>query len=133
MAELRPAGQTKGQEGTAQAVEAGTGILGRAIGMLPGCVGVGSGGSRLNLARDAKSNKQGFCRHVSQKRKVKESVHTHPLPMNKNGDLISTGEEKAEVLHNCFLSQSPLATSLLAPPESMGYKMRTRGVKPFPL
>ncbi|PKU34424.1 nedd4-binding protein 2-like 2 [Limosa lapponica baueri] len=29
MAELRPAGQTKGQEGTAQAVEAGTGILGR--------------------------------------------------------------------------------------------------------
>ena len=29
MAELRPAGQTKEQEGTAQAVEAGTDILGR--------------------------------------------------------------------------------------------------------
>ena len=29
MAELRPAGQTTGQEGTAQAVEAGTGIQGR--------------------------------------------------------------------------------------------------------
>jgi len=29
MAELRPAAQTKGQEGTAQAVEAGAGILGR--------------------------------------------------------------------------------------------------------
>jgi len=29
MAELRPAGQTKEQEGTAQAVEAGTGVLGR--------------------------------------------------------------------------------------------------------
>jgi len=29
MAELRPTGQTKGQEGTAQAVEEGTGILGR--------------------------------------------------------------------------------------------------------
>jgi len=29
MAELRPAGQTKDQEGTAQEVEAGTGILGR--------------------------------------------------------------------------------------------------------
>ncbi|KAK4810612.1 hypothetical protein QYF61_007349 [Mycteria americana] len=28
----------------------------------------------LNLARDAKNNKKGFYRHVSQKRKVKESV-----------------------------------------------------------
>jgi len=28
----------------------------------------------LNLARDAKYNKKGFCRYVSQKRKVKESV-----------------------------------------------------------
>jgi len=32
MAKLRPAGQTKRQEGTAQAVEAGTGILGRVHG-----------------------------------------------------------------------------------------------------
>jgi len=44
MAEPRPAGQTKGQEGTAEAVEAGTGILGRVIAMLPGCVGMRSGG-----------------------------------------------------------------------------------------
>jgi len=29
VAEMRPAGQTKEQEGTAQAVEAGTSILGR--------------------------------------------------------------------------------------------------------
>jgi len=28
----------------------------------------------LNLARDAVNNKKGFYRHVSQKRKVKESV-----------------------------------------------------------
>ena len=28
----------------------------------------------LNLARDAKNNKKGFYRYVSQKRKVKESV-----------------------------------------------------------
>jgi len=48
MAELRPAGQTKGQEGTAQAVEAVTGILGRAIGMLPGCVRRGPGGPRCS-------------------------------------------------------------------------------------
>jgi len=32
MAESRPAGQTKGQEGTAQALEAGTGMLGRVQG-----------------------------------------------------------------------------------------------------
>jgi len=28
----------------------------------------------LNLARDAKNNKKGFYRYVSQKRKIKESV-----------------------------------------------------------
>jgi len=33
--ELRPAGQTKGQEGNAQAVEAGTGILRRVEGCCP--------------------------------------------------------------------------------------------------
>jgi len=32
MAEPRPAGQNKDQEGTAQALEAGTGILGRVLG-----------------------------------------------------------------------------------------------------
>jgi len=35
MAELRPAGHTKGQEGTAQAMEAGIGILGRVYGHCP--------------------------------------------------------------------------------------------------
>ncbi|KAK4806236.1 hypothetical protein QYF61_013380 [Mycteria americana] len=47
----------------------------------------------LNLARDAKNNKKGFYRYINQKRKVKESV---PPLMNKNGDLASTDEEKAE-------------------------------------
>jgi len=42
--------------------------------MLPSCVGIRLGGSRLNLARDAKNNKQGFYRHVNQKSKIKESV-----------------------------------------------------------
>jgi len=28
----------------------------------------------LNLARDAKKHKKGFCRYVSQKSKVKESI-----------------------------------------------------------
>ncbi|KAK4816289.1 hypothetical protein QYF61_014587 [Mycteria americana] len=55
----------------------------------------------LNLARDAKNNKKGFYRYTNQKRKVKESV---PPLMNKNGDLVSTDEEKAEVLNNFFAS-----------------------------
>ena len=83
----------------------------------------------MNLARDIKKNKKGFYRYVNQKRKVKESVTP---PMNKNGDLISTKKEKAEVL-NKILPQSSLAASLLTPPELMDHKMGTRGVKPLPL
>jgi len=44
----------------------------------------------LNLARDAKINKQSFYRYVNQKRNVKESV---PSLMSKNGDLVLTDEE----------------------------------------
>ena len=55
----------------------------------------------LNLEKIEKNNKKGFYRYVSQKRKVKGSI----LPlMNKNGNLISTDEEKAEVLSNFFTS-----------------------------
>jgi len=32
----------------------------------------------LNLARDTKNYKKGFYRYVSQKRKVKESIHRPP-------------------------------------------------------
>jgi len=55
----------------------------------------------LNLARDAKNNKKGLYTYVNQKRKVKESI---PSLMNKNSDLVSTDEEKAEVLNNIFAS-----------------------------
>jgi len=55
---------------------------------------------KLNLAKDAKNNKKGFYRYVSQKRKVKESV---PLLMSKTGKLVSTEAEKAEVLKNIFV------------------------------
>jgi len=75
----------------------------------------------LNLPSDAKNNKMGFYRYVSQKRKVKKSV---PSLKNKNGNLLSTDEEKAEVLHN-ILPQSSLATSLLTPPQLMDCKMGT--------
>ncbi|KAK4815257.1 hypothetical protein QYF61_023993 [Mycteria americana] len=58
----------------------------------------------LNLARDAKNSKKGFYRYINQKRKVKESV---PPLMNKNGDPVSTDEEKAEVRNNFFASVFP--------------------------
>ncbi|KFQ96524.1 hypothetical protein Y956_02301, partial [Nipponia nippon] len=55
----------------------------------------------LNLVRDAKNNKKGFYRYVSQKRKVKESV---PPLMSRSGKLVTTDEEKAEVLNTTFAS-----------------------------
>ncbi|KFW11305.1 hypothetical protein N327_10989, partial [Fulmarus glacialis] len=54
----------------------------------------------LNLAGDAKGNKKGFYRYVSQKKKVKESIA--PL-MNTSGNLV-TMDKKAEVLNNFFVS-----------------------------
>ena len=44
MPEPRPSGQTKGQEGPAQAVETGTGILGRVYGYCPVVQGWGQEG-----------------------------------------------------------------------------------------
>jgi len=49
----------------------------------------------LNLARNTKNKEQSFYSYVNQKRKVKESIA--PM-MNKNGNLVSTHEKKAEVL-----------------------------------
>jgi len=54
----------------------------------------------LSLARDAKNNKKGFYRYVSQKRKVKERV---PTLMSNTGKLVTMDEKKAEVL-NLFAS-----------------------------
>ena len=55
----------------------------------------------LNLARGPKNNKKDFYRYVHQTRKVKESI---PPLMNKNGELVSTDKEKAEVLSNILAS-----------------------------
>jgi len=51
------------------------------------------------LAGDAKNTS--FYRYVSQKRKVKESVLSL---VNTTGKLVTTEEEKAEVLDNIFAS-----------------------------
>ncbi|KFR00948.1 hypothetical protein Y956_13862, partial [Nipponia nippon] len=55
----------------------------------------------LNLVRDAKNNKKGFYRYINQKKKVKERV---PPLMSSSGELVTTEEEKAEVLKNFFAS-----------------------------
>jgi len=46
--------------------------------------------------------------------------------MNKNGGLVSTDEEKAEVLNN-FLRQSSLATSLPTPLKWINRKTGDKG------
>uniref|UniRef100_A0A8C3H5H4 Reverse transcriptase domain-containing protein n=1 Tax=Chrysemys picta bellii TaxID=8478 RepID=A0A8C3H5H4_CHRPI len=55
----------------------------------------------LQLARDVKSNKKGFYRYVSSKKKVKESVG--PL-LNEGGNLVTEDVEKANVLNDFFAS-----------------------------
>ncbi|CAM5177833.1 unnamed protein product [Eretmochelys imbricata] len=55
----------------------------------------------LQLARDVKSNKKGFFRYVSNKKKVKESVG--PL-LNEGGNLVTEDVEKAKVLNAFFAS-----------------------------
>jgi len=83
----------------------------------------------LNLARDAKNNKQGFYRYVSLKRKVKDSV---PSLMGKTGNLVTMGDEKAEYSTK-FLPQSSLSISFSTPLKWMDHKMGAREAKSLPL
>ncbi|KFV48258.1 hypothetical protein N328_03880, partial [Gavia stellata] len=55
----------------------------------------------LNLARDAKNNKKSFYRYVARKGRSKK---VYPVTMSKTGKLVTTDEEKAEVLNNFFAS-----------------------------
>ncbi|KAG6929206.1 hypothetical protein G0U57_006166 [Chelydra serpentina] len=55
----------------------------------------------LQLAGDVRSNKKGFFRYVSNKKKVKESVG--PL-LNEGGNLVTEAVEKASVLNAFFAS-----------------------------
>lgn len=51
----------------------------------------------LKLARDEKSNRKGFYRHVSQKRKVQEGVC---LPIINAGKLVTLDKDEIEPLNN---------------------------------
>ncbi|CAM5108800.1 unnamed protein product [Eretmochelys imbricata] len=55
----------------------------------------------LQLARDVKSNKKGFFRYVSNKKKVRESVG---LLLNEGVNLVTEDVEKANVLNAFFAS-----------------------------
>jgi len=77
MAELRPAGQSKGQEELQRQWMQGQVSWEEYTDAAQLCRdGVRRAKVRLqlNLASDTKNNKKGFYRYVSQKRKVKESV-----------------------------------------------------------
>jgi len=53
----------------------------------------------LDLAKDVKGSKKGFCKQIDDKRKTRENVG--PL-MNGTRDLITQDMEKAEVLNALF-------------------------------
>jgi len=82
----------------------------------------------LNFSRDAKKNKKGFYRYVSQKRKVKESVP--PLSARLTNRL----QQMRRWLRysTTFLPQSSLAISLPTPLEWMDRKTGTGGAKYLP-
>ena len=63
----------------------------------------------LNLARDVKDNKKGFCKYIGDKRKTRDNVG--PL-LDKMGDLVTRDMEKAEVLDATFASVSTGITGL---------------------
>ena len=55
----------------------------------------------LNLAGDVKDNNKRFYRYIGRRRQAEESA---PALMKGNGELASSGIEKAEVLSECFAS-----------------------------
>lgn len=63
---------------------------------------------KLNLARDIKSNKQGFSKYVGNKRKTRENVG---LLLNGAEDLVTQDMEKAEILTAFFVSVFTIKTS----------------------
>lgn len=77
MAELGPGGQTEEQEENAQAIETGTGTIKEYMEVARLCrdgVKKAKAQLELNLARDARKNRNGFYRHLNQKRKGEREV-----------------------------------------------------------
>lgn len=54
---------------------------------------------KLNLVKHEKGNKEGFYRHISSRRKLRENMG---LLLNEAGDLITKDVEKAKVLFSAF-------------------------------
>ena len=77
----------------------------------------------LNLARDAKKNKEGLYRYLNQKRKVQESI---PHLMSDTGRLVTTDREKAEILNNFF---ALVSTRVLRPDVESSVQERRRPVE----
>lgn len=55
----------------------------------------------LGLVRDVKGSKNGFCKYINSKRKVKENVS---LLLNGARDLVTKDMEKAKVFNAFFTS-----------------------------
>lgn len=53
----------------------------------------------LELAREVKGSRKGFCKDTGSKRKAKKSMHTL---VNGDGDLVKSNREKAEVRNAFF-------------------------------
>lgn len=58
----------------------------------------------LNLVRDARERKRGFCKNIGDKRKVRENVD---MLLNEAGTLVTKNIEKVEVL-NAFTTKTSL-------------------------
>ena len=86
--------------------------MGNSIKKLLSCVGDGVRKAKaqleLNFAGNARKNKKGFYRYLSQKRKVQEGV---PPLVSYTGRLVTADKEKAEVLTKFFLPWSSLITA----------------------
>lgn len=79
----------------------------------------------LNVARDAKGNKKGFCKYLCGKRKTREIVGPQ---LNGAGALVTQDMGKAEVLNAFFTSKTSLQESKT--PEAAG-KVWSKEDTPF--
>lgn len=57
----------------------------------------------LELAREMKGSRKGFCKDTGSKRKVKKSMHTL---VSGEGDLVKSDREKADVHSDFFFCLS---------------------------